>query len=245
VTPTISDAPKLAKQEAAAPVAVQPPVASDTSGQPSNAIAPKPSAVAKKDAAVDERARLAGALQNERKPQRELEATDKLAPAPARSSAQNAAVPAAPAAEMARRSEPFPAEKPEIAARRDAAAAEAQSKGASVATEPAASSKVPPLPAAAPSGAPSGVAGGTLLQKRAQSESALAKETDDAAPKSKTAPRSVEDWVKLIRQLRSEGRTEEATKEIAAFRSAYGERADSLLPPDLRAPAQTAPANVK
>jgi len=63
----------------------------------------------------------------------------------------------------------------------------------------------------------------------------LSKDEAGAQPRAKTAPpRSVEDWIKLIRELRSEGRVDEARKEIGAFRSAYGEQADSLLPPDLR-----------
>ena len=55
------------------------------------------------------------------------------------------------------------------------------------------------------------------------------------APKPKTEPpRSADDWIRLIRELRNGGRIDEASKELAAFRSAYGERADSLLPQDLR-----------
>ena len=46
--------------------------------------------------------------------------------------------------------------------------------------------------------------------------------------------RSVDDWVRLIRDLRREGKLAEANRELAAFRDAYGERADSLLPADLR-----------
>ncbi len=49
------------------------------------------------------------------------------------------------------------------------------------------------------------------------------------------AIRPPEEWVKLIRRLKSEGRNDEAAKELAAFRTAYGERADALLPADLRA----------
>ena len=61
--------------------------------------------------------------------------------------------------------------------------------------------------------------------------------TTDSSVEVKTkqaATRSVEDWIKLIRDLRAEGKLAEATKELAAFREAYGERADSLLPQDLR-----------
>jgi hypothetical protein len=50
--------------------------------------------------------------------------------------------------------------------------------------------------------------------------------------------RPVAEWIALIRKLRTEGRTDEAAKELADFRSAHGANADALLPPDLRqAPA--------
>jgi len=55
-----------------------------------------------------------------------------------------------------------------------------------------------------------------------------------APAKPKIAPRGVDDWVKLIRDLRGEGRFDDAARELAAFRDAYGERADALLPADLR-----------
>jgi hypothetical protein len=43
----------------------------------------------------------------------------------------------------------------------------------------------------------------------------------------------VPDWIALIRRLRDEGRTDEAAKELAAFRNAYADP-NALLPPDLR-----------
>ena len=54
------------------------------------------------------------------------------------------------------------------------------------------------------------------------------------------AARRVEEWIKRIRDLKNAGRQDEAAKELAAFRNEYGERADALLPADLR--AMTAPA---
>jgi hypothetical protein len=236
VTPTIvTDAPKVAKQDAASAPAAPPP------SPKSNAIAPgtpAPVDAKKKLAATDESA--GGAASNERgqKPQRQLDEADKLGQMPARESARNTAVPAEappPAAGM-RRSEPFPAAAPE-AARRDASVT-TEAQGRMRSSAPAAERTAPPPAAASPSAA--GVAGGTvtgapLEEKRMQPKSALAKDALEAPSQSKTEPRSVEDWIKLIRDLRSEGRIDEATKEIAAFRSAYGERADSLLPADLRA----------
>ena len=47
-------------------------------------------------------------------------------------------------------------------------------------------------------------------------------------------PRTVDEWIRLIRRLKAEGRNDLATKELAAFRARYQERAEALLPPDLR-----------
>jgi hypothetical protein len=259
VTPTIvPELPKVAQQNAtSAPVPSAPAAHGSAGGTPasslaqpgsssqaSNAFAPKAPArvVAKKEPAVDERARLGGAMQSEQKPQRQLDAAEKPARVSKQESGRNIAPPASPPAEPPRRSEPFPAAKPEFAARRDATvSAQTQSRARTEEAEAAA-----PPAAAAPSAAAPGAAGGALLeQKRAEPQSALAKDALEAAPKAKAAPRSVEDWIKLIRQLRSEGRLEEARKEIAAFRSAYGERADALLPADLRALSPATPASAK
>jgi hypothetical protein len=46
---------------------------------------------------------------------------------------------------------------------------------------------------------------------------------------------SVEGWIARIRELRAGGQVDAAAKELAKFREAYGERADALLPADLRA----------
>ena len=58
--------------------------------------------------------------------------------------------------------------------------------------------------------------------------------SDEAKTKDASA-RSVEEWIKRIRDLKNEGRLDEAAKELAAFRNEYAERADALLPADLRA----------
>ncbi len=44
---------------------------------------------------------------------------------------------------------------------------------------------------------------------------------------------AVSDWIALIRKLRDEGKTDDAAKELAAFRAAYPDH-ERLLPPDLR-----------
>ena len=59
-----------------------------------------------------------------------------------------------------------------------------------------------------------------------------AKSERSAAP----APRSVPDWIALIRKLRAEGRNEDAAKEIAAFRAAHPDLdPERLLAEDPRA----------
>ena len=52
--------------------------------------------------------------------------------------------------------------------------------------------------------------------------------------RSKVQPKlAVPDWITLIRKLRDEGKTDEAAKELTAFRAAYPDH-ERLLPPDLR-----------
>ena len=46
-------------------------------------------------------------------------------------------------------------------------------------------------------------------------------------------PLPVADWIALIRRLRTEGKTDEAAKELAAFRATHSDH-EKLLPPDLR-----------
>jgi hypothetical protein len=75
----------------------------------------------------------------------------------------------------------------------------------------------------------------------AQEGPSPARDQASAQAKLKPTQRSVDDWVKLIRDLRSEGRFDEAARELAAFHEAYGERADALLPADLRGLPAPAP----
>jgi len=49
-----------------------------------------------------------------------------------------------------------------------------------------------------------------------------------------SAPRTPDEWIKLIRRLQGEGRKDEVAKELTAFRAEYKERANALLPADLR-----------
>jgi hypothetical protein len=47
------------------------------------------------------------------------------------------------------------------------------------------------------------------------------------------APLPIPDWIALIRRLRDEGKTADAARELAAFRTAHADH-ERLLPPDLR-----------
>jgi len=120
--------------------------------------------------------------------------------------------PAAPA--LALTPDPFPAAtRPE---------AESVARGAQVAASP-------PIPAQrAPTASP---APAPPLAKMAAASAA-----DSASAEARTKDRKplpVADWIELIRRLRAEGKTDEAAKELAAFRVAYPDH-EKLLPPDLR-----------
>jgi hypothetical protein len=142
-------------------------------------------------------------------------------------------LPAAPAP----RAEPFPATA--------ASAAAAGSTAAREQKEPVAAAPAPPP---APPAQSAGAAADT--QPKRQIAAANAMQADESRPRGpasaglmSAAPERAKDaaikppdeWIKLIRRLKSEGRNDEAAKELAAFRTAYGERADALLPADLRA----------
>jgi hypothetical protein len=254
IAPTlVADAGRTQKEDAHATVVTPGPPPEATAATiaapatpPSTFARPTPAPLKKESRASE--ARLAAApAQNAT--QRERNATDKLAqstkPAEAESAAANkpaqlqASAPAAPPP----RPEPFPA-APQSAAqpapveRRDASASNANSMEGAPVREPAAA---PPGATPRLAGAQQ-LAGAAVGEQRAQRQAMLSKDEASPQPRAKTAPpRSVEDWIKLIRELRNEGRTDEARKEIVAFRSAYGEQADSLLPQDLREFAPPAP----
>jgi len=69
----------------------------------------------------------------------------------------------------------------------------------------------------------------------ASEQPALAKRTKDGETLTDEAQaRTVDEWIRLIRRLKAEGRNDLAAKELAAFRARYQERAEALLPADLR-----------
>lgn len=248
VAPTfVADAGRTQKQDGSVvPVAPAPqpeasaPTTAAPATQPSNVASPSPAPL-KKESRASKPPRAASPAQNLN--QRDLDRTDKLAQssesnessestAPRESAAANkpAQLQASPPAAPASRAEPFPA-APRSAARsapverRDASASNATEMQSAPARERAAT----------PSAAAPSLAGAAVGEQQVQRQAMQSKDQASAQPRAKTAPpRSVDDWIKLIRELRSEGRIDEARKEILAFRSAYGEQADSLLPQDLR-----------
>lgn len=163
-----------------------------------------------------------------------------VAAAPERDSAPKSKVEAAAAAKTPAptgRAEPFPAAPVEsrIAANAPAAAPPSPPAAPTAASDSGAATP-PPAAVAKPS---SPQVAGTLAARsdeaQVAAQPALAKVNADRERAKDAAPRPADEWIKLIRRLKSEGRNDEATKELAAFRAAYKERADALLPADLRA----------
>ena len=244
VAPTIvadmTVAPREANKDVARPVAP-----ADTKivepSTPINAAAPPPATPSPPAQASARRAQMAasGSLAGERaevptterdtpKPplaaKRELAAQDKLASAKSDAAAANTvASPSAavPANVAPPRSEPFPA----------AAAPEPRREAYAEERKPAPNA---PAGAAAPQVARPAAAPSEEAQMRSRVAMAKVATTGEAKAKEGSA-RSVEEWIKRIRDLKNEGRLDEAAKELAAFRNEYGERADALLPADLRA----------
>src|SRR5262249_18467189 len=141
----------------------------------------------------------------------------------------------------ASRSEPFPASQAPAERGQAAVATTAPARALSrsepfPAVEPpriAADAPAPAAPAAAPTlreAVPDATAKQDAADDKGPAKAGLAKggPLDQARAKDPGAPRPAEEWIKLIRRLRAEGKDEEAAKELAAFRAAYKERADQL-----------------
>jgi hypothetical protein len=89
----------------------------------------------------------------------------------------------------------------------------------------------------APAAAAGALAPRSETPKPPNAPPALAKPAQGKSTAEDEAPqRSIDEWIALIRRLKTEGRTDLAAKELAAFRARYQERADTLLPADLREP---------
>jgi hypothetical protein len=162
----------------------------------------------------------------------------------------SAAVSNPPASPAARNElQPFPATP---------APAESQVSNASppmAAKEPASApaSVPPPAPAVAAqssatgalsgnnAGSSAGKIAGNAEAASAQDAAALEKRAPGTADKvtaerrKDTAPLAPDEWIKRIRRLIAEGKNDDAVKELVAFRREYKERAETLLPADLRA----------
>ena len=155
----------------------------------------------------------------------ELATQDKLASARSDAATANtvpASSAAAPASVAPPRSEPFPA----------AAAPEPRREAYAQERKPAPTT---PAKAAAPDVVGSATAP-SAEEAQTKNRVAMAKvATTDEAKAKRASARSIEEWIKRIRDLKNEGRLDEAAKELAAFRNEYAERADALLPADLRA----------
>ena len=188
-----------------APIAGPPaPPAASATGEQAPA---KPASGTPAGGAARERARSAAAVRQEPA----LAAQSSVAPPvpPAGSATDRVTANSAPTsapAPVATPAEPFPAAAT-VGSRRDAYREERRQ-----AASPAAAARTE----AAPSGA-----------LAAKTHADVAQATDASA-------RGVEEWVKRIRDLKNEGRLDEAAKELALFRATYGEGADALLPADLR-----------
>jgi hypothetical protein len=91
------------------------------------------------------------------------------------------------------------------------------------------------------SGNNAGSSAGNAELAPAEDASALEKKAAGMADKvtaerrKDTAPLAPDEWIKRIRRLIAEGKKDDAAKELVAFRREYKERAETLLPADLRA----------
>ncbi len=248
-------APTVVAEQSAVPRAAQNEVARQSAGADARLAAPPPAAPAAPSATPTPRAKMpsapprdqgvaGGAIERERaaapaqapealakkqlaEAKEEAPARAKLAqPPPEKPDAAPAATFGGIRAPSLPRSEPFPAKTAPPEARRDIYADEAQKPAANAAA-----------------GSPAVQASGRAVRKT-QVESRVAAATvanTDEAKAKDVGALSVEDRIKRIRDLKNQGRVDDAAKELAAFRAAFGERADAFLPPDLRTWAQAAP----
>ncbi len=123
------------------------------------------------------------------------------------------------------RAEPFPAAPAESKKATDAPVATSPPPMLAAASKPA---------AAAPEGTARVARASRADEAPAAAPPALAKMAPESDRAKDSAPRTPDEWIKLIRRLQSEGRKDDVTKELAAFRAEYKDRADALLPADLR-----------
>jgi hypothetical protein len=250
----VSDQPAAPRERAPEPQAPAPPPTQLAENAPA---APQPQAaidaqarkeLRRKDASADERF-AAAPSQEEARSRRQapsppetpsVDATAKLTQSPPASQASPS--PAPSVAANAPKSEPFPA---------------TSAAGASGTAPPqSAPSQSAPSPAAAPPAArrdayteapkreQAGPATAVGAVKRRSAEAPLMQATAsdfDERRAKQAGAESVEAWIARIRELKASGQVDAAAKELEKFRTTYGERADALLPQDLRAGAPSRP----
>ncbi len=176
-----------------------------------------------------------------------LKQKSELAAAGEGASRASQAASSTPAAARRNDLQPFPAAPPSA----ESVAGNAPPPAVAQAPAPMAAPAPSPAPAvaarklAAQSSATGALSGGVDAKVAANAEplpnqdaAALGKSAaaDKVAPERKkdAAPLAPDEWIKRIRRLIAEGRTDDAAKELIAFRREYKERSESLLPSDLR-----------
>jgi len=184
-------------------------------------------------------------------PEERASARTNASPAPASPPATSAPVPAEKRRQAGVESvapapvaEPFPADTAKREAKEavTGGVASAPAKTGDLDAAGIASGKLAAAPAPlAQSAAPAPLAGVRKAQETEDARApALAKATVEPSADAKfdmlakeRAMLPVAEWIALIRKLRDEGRTDEAAKELAAFRAVYPDH-ERRLPPDLR-----------
>ena len=227
--------PAITAPPAEQPASASPGNADERAARPPAAPAPAPAAPAAKRASAPPTLRKDAAVPF---PAKQEAAADAEADAAKTTTERQREVDTLDAAKPASAAEPFPADAVKREAKEDStrkaapAAPSANAVGAGLA-----SGKLATPPAQAAREEARGDAALTSRPTPRMQQSNVARQrADGTAPgtRAKVAPKlAVPDWIALIRRLRDEGNTDEAAKELAAFRAAYPDP-DGLLPPDLR-----------
>ena len=231
-TATVSDVPSPAAKPdalaaASAPQPPAPPSATAPTSASASASGPSPTAPPVSKPAPPQSRKEKSARSDDVRPNAgapKVEAQQRSGPAAASAEPSQREQPAAPAPSkqpaapaFASTPDPFPAATK--------APAENATAGAQAAASPPMSAQLaPPAAPAAPTPAPP-------LAKTAAAPAADSGAADARGKDRKPLP--VADWIALIRRLRAESKTDEAARELAAFRAAHPDH-EKLLPPDLR-----------
>lgn len=151
-------------------------------------------------------------------------------PKPDATTARDATTPASPAGEIAAAAPAAQASTPSAPeAQRPVERGSAQRQEAAASSKLAAPTSPPPAASFADSARPPEQ---SALRSAPIAKTATAGAAQEARITDR-APLPIPDWIALIRRLRDEGKTADATRELAAFRTAHADH-ERLLPPDLR-----------